>query len=58
MSTAHFSVPNDVKEAFNRTFEAQNKSAIIADLTRKIAPEVEAQTPCRNAFRTLIEDQG
>ena len=35
MATLNFSVPNDVKEAFNATFKGQNKSAIIADLMRE-----------------------
>lgn len=35
MSTVNFSVPDDVKEAFNATFEGQNKSAVIADLMRE-----------------------
>jgi hypothetical protein len=35
MSTVNFSVPEDVKEAFNATFAGQNKSAVIADLMRE-----------------------
>ena len=35
MSTVNFSVPEDVKKAFNATFEGQNKSAVIADLMRE-----------------------
>ena len=35
MSTVNFSVPDDVKEAFNATFAGQNKSAVIADLMRE-----------------------
>ena len=35
MSTMNFSVPDDVKEAFNATFEGQNKSAIVTDLLRE-----------------------
>ncbi|MFN0161995.1 MAG: hypothetical protein ACKVQQ_12250 [Burkholderiales bacterium] len=35
MSTVNFSVPEDVKQAFNRTFEGRNKSAVIADLMRE-----------------------
>ena len=34
MSTVNFSVPEDVKNAFNTVFEGQNKSAVIADLMR------------------------
>jgi len=34
VATVNFSVPDEVKEAFNQTFEGQNKSAIIAALMR------------------------
>ena len=34
MSTVNFSVPEDIKNAFNTVFEGQNKSAVIADLMR------------------------
>lgn len=32
MATVNFSVPEEVKNAFNATFANRNKSAIIADL--------------------------
>lgn len=32
MATVNFSVPDDVKAAFNSAFETENKSAIIAAL--------------------------
>ncbi len=35
MATVNFSVPEDVKQAFNAAFQGQNKSAIIADLMRE-----------------------
>ena len=35
MATVNFSVPEDVKDAFNDTFEGRNKSAIVADLLRE-----------------------
>ena len=35
MATVNFSVPDDVKDAFNTTFSGRNKSAIIADLMRE-----------------------
>ena len=30
MGTMNFSIPDDVKEAFNRAFEGENKSAVIS----------------------------
>jgi len=41
MATVNFSIPEQVKEAFNQTFEGQNKSAIIADLMRRAVEEAE-----------------
>jgi metal-responsive CopG/Arc/MetJ family transcriptional regulator len=41
MATMNFSVPDDVKDAFNQVFEGQNKSAIIADLMRRAVEEAE-----------------
>jgi hypothetical protein len=35
MATMNFSIPDDVKEAFNEAFEGENKSAVVADLMRK-----------------------
>jgi hypothetical protein len=34
MPTVNFSVPEDIKNAFNTVFEGQNKSAVIAELMR------------------------
>jgi hypothetical protein len=41
MATVNFSVPDEVKEAFNQAFEGQNKSAIVADLMRRAVAEAE-----------------
>ena len=35
MGTMNFSIPDDVKDAFNEAFESENKSAIITDLMRQ-----------------------
>jgi hypothetical protein len=35
MGTMNFSIPDDVKEAFNEAFEGENKSAIVAGLMRR-----------------------
>lgn len=35
MATMNFSIPDDVKEAFNAVFATENKSAIVTDLMRK-----------------------
>ncbi|MDP2902117.1 MAG: hypothetical protein Q8N96_03290 [Methylovulum sp.] len=35
MATVNFSVPDDVKAAFNAAYQGQNKSAVIAGLMRE-----------------------
>lgn len=35
MATINFSVPEDVKQAFNKTFAGENKSAVRTDLMRQ-----------------------
>ena len=35
MATVNFSVPDEVKDAFNTTFSDVNKSAVIAELMRE-----------------------
>lgn len=39
MATVNFSVPDDVRDAFNEAFAGRNKSAIIADLMRRAVEE-------------------
>lgn len=55
MSTVNFSVPEEVKEAFNRTFEGQNKSAIIASLMMEAVERSERRRRSRKAFQRIIE---
>lgn len=50
MSTVNFSVPEDVKQAFNAAFEGQNKSAVIADLMR----EAVARAHRREVHQTAV----
>ena len=35
MAIVNFSIPQDLKEAFNETFRGRNKSAIVAELMRE-----------------------
>ena len=39
MGTMNFSIPDDVKEAFNAAFEGENKSAVVAELMRRAAED-------------------
>ncbi len=50
MATVNFSVPDEVKEAFNRAFTGRNKSAIIADLMMRA---VEEQKKFRRRARAI-----
>ncbi len=55
MATVNFSVPDDVKAAFDRVFGAQNKSAVIADLMRKAVAEASRRERREELFRRLTE---
>ena len=39
MGVMNFSIPDEVKDAFNAAFDGQNKSAIVADLMRRAVEE-------------------
>ncbi|MFT4241604.1 MAG: hypothetical protein QM569_04900 [Acidovorax sp.] len=54
MPTVNFSVPEDVKEAFNATFEGQNKSAVIADLMREAVQRAQARQQHVNAIDRIL----
>ena len=41
MATMNFSIPDDVKEAFNKAFDSENKSAVITTLMRRAIEEKE-----------------
>lgn len=58
MATVNFSVPDDVREAFNRTFEGQNKSAIIADLMRRAIEDAERRRSRAAAIARLSSRRG
>ncbi len=55
MATVNFSVPDDVKKAFDRTFKNQNKSAVIAELMRQAVAEAERKKRRKDIFATLTE---
>lgn len=39
MATVNFSVPDEIKKAFNETFAGRNKSAVIADFMMRAVEE-------------------
>ena len=55
MATVNFSVPDDVKEAFNEAFEGRNKSAVIADLMREAVERVRSGQQSRDAIGRILE---
>ena len=55
MATVNFSVPDDVKAAFDRTFKGRNKSAVIADLMRRAVSEAKLKQRREEIFRSLTE---
>jgi hypothetical protein len=55
MATVNFSVPDDVKAEFDKTFGGQNKSAVIADLMRKAIADARLRKRRVDIFRTLTQ---
>jgi len=53
MATVNFSVPDDVKSAFDKAFSDQNKSAIVADLMRRAVRESEQRNRRERLIRQL-----
>ena len=58
MATVNFSVPDDVKKAFDRTFANGNKSAVIAELMRRAVAEAERDQRRLEIFHALTERRG
>ena len=57
MATVNFSVPDEVKAAFDKAFGDQNKSSIIAELMRRAVRERELQIRRKRLFRKLSSAQ-
>lgn len=55
MSTVNFSVPEDVKAAFNATFEGQNKSAVIAQLMLEAVERERQKADSQAAYLRILE---
>jgi metal-responsive CopG/Arc/MetJ family transcriptional regulator len=55
MATVNFSVPDDVKAAFDRVFKGKNKSAVIADFMRRAVDETKQQKRRAGIFRLLTQ---
>ncbi len=55
MATVNFSVPDEVRDAFNAEFEGQNKSAIIASLMREAVERAERERRSRRAIDRILK---
>ncbi len=54
MATVNFSVPNDIKLAFQETFAGENKSAIVARLMQEAVEERRRQARRAMAIDALL----
>ena len=54
MATVNFSVPEDVRAAFNETFEGRNKSAVIAESMREAVERVRRRQKGREAIERIL----
>ena len=55
MATVNFSVPEEVKEAFQKTFANENRSAIIARLMQEAVEERKRQERQAAAIDALLD---
>lgn len=55
MATVNFSVPDEIKKAFDQVFKGQNKSAVIADFMRKAVDETKQRKRREGIFRLLTQ---
>ncbi len=58
MATVNFSVPEGVKQKFNKMFAGQNKSRIMTDLMARAVEEREAQKRRVKAIDGLLKLRG
>lgn len=54
MATMNFSVPDDVKQAFNDSFAGQNKSAVLTQLMRDAITLIEVQRKRQAAVKRIL----
>ena len=57
MATVNFSVPDGVRDEFNRVFKGENKSAIIAGLMQRAVAEVRLQKQRAAIFRQITAER-
>lgn len=57
MATVNFSVPEDVKRAFDETFAGRNKSAILTSLMRDAVDDAKRRQRRSQAIRELLSER-
>jgi len=55
MATVNFSVPDEVKQAFQETFANENRSAVIARLMQQAVEDKRRQQRRADAIETLLD---
>lgn len=55
MATVNFSVPDDIRQEFNRLFEKENKSAILTRLMRQAIEEKKQQQRRQLAIDKILQ---
>ena len=55
MATVNFSVPDEVRDAFNEAFNDRNKSAIIAGLMREAVERFRQRRRSHEAIQRLLD---
>lgn len=55
MATVNFSIPNDVKEEFNRLFAGENKSALLTDLIKQAIADRKARQQRLKAMQAILD---
>lgn len=55
MSTVNFSIPEAIKKAFNRAFEGENKSAVLARLMQQAIDERKRQKRRAAAIEAILK---
>lgn len=54
MATVNFSVPDDVKDAFNLAYQGQNKNAVITEMMREAVERAEHKQRRRDAVANIL----
>jgi hypothetical protein len=58
MATVNFSVPEEVKQKFNKVFAGKNKSQVIAELMMRAVEERALHKPRAKAMEGLVKLRG